>query len=94
MHKPTQLTTEATNYTSEKLKESWSPEQIVVRLGPDGGSKFRDEFETTCEQLNTPLFALPACNKAGRPEGQNGKVVWDALIVLAVMSSIHFMRKA
>ncbi len=31
----------------------------IISIHVDGGSEFRDEFETACEQLKLPLFVLP-----------------------------------
>ena len=31
----------------------------ILSIQVDGGSEFRDEFETACEQRHIPLFVLP-----------------------------------
>jgi len=46
----------------------------IISIQVNGGSEFKDEFETACEELNIPLFVLPPRNPKwnGRVDRANG----------------------
>ena len=57
----------------------------LVSVQVDGGSEFRDEFESACQALGIPCSCY-------RPESPNGMAALSVPMAQRVMSSIHFTR--